>query len=828
MNGLPPGFELDPEPAHDDFAQRAGPLMQKLSADFGLTPEQAAGIVGNLGHESAGLQAGIQERNPTAGRGGLGWAQWTGPRRRSFEKYLQDTGRPATDPEANYGYLKAELTGQIPGHDYSGALDAVRKSSGLDDSMMNFERTYERAGVKNYPARLGYARKALGSSQHVAGMREKYTPSLFQQAAGRLFDAVIPAAQAADHPPPGNGVMLPQGFDVDPEPQAMGGLPPGFDLDPEPEAQPHPSGMSPTAQTAIRSTVKGLTAPIAMVSDAVGAVPNLIAKGINTVRPGTVGYIPPAAQGIDSALRSFGVNPEPASAAERAVTAALGAAAGAPLFGGQAAIGTVSSQVAGAASASVASDIASESGLPYPAQIAAGVLGGMVPGAAGVAINAVGRPAKSIAAIASPEARRTIAGRVLSRHASAPQSSLSRVRDSRINKQLIDGSAPTLAEVTQDPGIAKLQRFLTSSKAGQQAGADQINAVRIAQMDEAIRKTLDRVNKAPKEGASDVLDSVQKIKERISANFGARLQENGIDPADLQVGTTNLERTLSELSRKHQGKTAIEDMISKTAAKIEGGTNFTRLWNNRQDIDDVIYEKLATVSGGSKMDMKRVGEQIRAAMNADLVEAVPEFRPFLNRYARMARAEGRIKLGRKLVKGAENTSRNIADGNDLYGDRVLSGAKIDRVDISEAERKSGVKLSKAQRMAFEAAQQEKARANILTTGGSTINSSTAQNINMDQILMDDILGATDATRQSGVASILRNSLQNIGGKGVAAISGAAQNDIIRMIQRGLIDPEEGAALMQLGQSKGSQSFANRLRGAGKAGVLSEIYSNMVR
>ena len=42
-------------------------------------------------------------------RGGFGWAQWTGPRRRQFEN-LPQVGLDVTDPEANYGLLVHELT----------------------------------------------------------------------------------------------------------------------------------------------------------------------------------------------------------------------------------------------------------------------------------------------------------------------------------------------------------------------------------------------------------------------------------------------------------------------------------------------------------------------------------------------------------------------------------------------------------------------------------------------------------------------------------------------------------------------------------------------
>jgi len=57
------------------FSQKAPQVIDRLTKDFGLTKEQAAGIVGNLGHESGGFKQ-LQEINPLGGgKGGYGCAQ---------------------------------------------------------------------------------------------------------------------------------------------------------------------------------------------------------------------------------------------------------------------------------------------------------------------------------------------------------------------------------------------------------------------------------------------------------------------------------------------------------------------------------------------------------------------------------------------------------------------------------------------------------------------------------------------------------------------------------------------------------------------------------
>ena len=136
--------------------QKSVGIMSNLMKDFGLTKEQAAGIVGNLGHECGGLSE-MQERNPVGGgRGGLGWAQWTGERRVAFESYCKQQGLDPFSDKANYGFLKKELSGE-----YRRAINAVKQTSDTKSSMMAFEKQYEAAGIKHYESRQQYADKAL-------------------------------------------------------------------------------------------------------------------------------------------------------------------------------------------------------------------------------------------------------------------------------------------------------------------------------------------------------------------------------------------------------------------------------------------------------------------------------------------------------------------------------------------------------------------------------------------------------------------------------------------------------------------------------------------
>ena len=136
--------------------QKSPTIMYNLMKDFGFTKEQAAGVVGNLGHECGGLTE-MQEKNPVGGgRGGLGWAQWTGPRRVAYENYCKQNNLDTYSDAANYGFLKQELqTTQ------KGAVEAVRQTNSTAGAMMAFEKKYEAAGIKHYESRQKFADAAL-------------------------------------------------------------------------------------------------------------------------------------------------------------------------------------------------------------------------------------------------------------------------------------------------------------------------------------------------------------------------------------------------------------------------------------------------------------------------------------------------------------------------------------------------------------------------------------------------------------------------------------------------------------------------------------------
>ncbi|MCE8508349.1 hypothetical protein KBY28_07780 [Ruegeria pomeroyi] len=133
-------------------------LMNDLQRDFGLSRTQAAGVVGNLDHESAGFDT-LQEINPVVkgSRGGFGYAMWTGPRRREFEAWANGRGLDPTSYDANYGFLKHEMTNTWEKR----VVPRLKNTSTVEQSTKVFQDTFLRPGIPHAQSRLDRARGYL-------------------------------------------------------------------------------------------------------------------------------------------------------------------------------------------------------------------------------------------------------------------------------------------------------------------------------------------------------------------------------------------------------------------------------------------------------------------------------------------------------------------------------------------------------------------------------------------------------------------------------------------------------------------------------------------
>jgi hypothetical protein len=107
----------------------------------------AEGVVMNFQDES-GLDTGIQEHAPRAGRGGFGIAQWTGPRRVALEDFARAQAKPVDDLDLQLDNFMRENVGEE-----AAAWQAVMNSPDRNTAAVNFVNKWERPASEHAAAR---------------------------------------------------------------------------------------------------------------------------------------------------------------------------------------------------------------------------------------------------------------------------------------------------------------------------------------------------------------------------------------------------------------------------------------------------------------------------------------------------------------------------------------------------------------------------------------------------------------------------------------------------------------------------------------------------
>lgn len=159
--GLEDGVSLRPQSRGDILGSDTGKrLMQDLMEEFDLTKEQAAAFVGNLAQETGDFKF-MQELDPTVegSKGGFGFAQWTGPRRKMFEAWAAENDLDPKSYEANWGYLKKELTeadSEIKNMGIN-TLEGLRGIDDVEEATRFISENFLRPGKPHMSNRLQYA-----------------------------------------------------------------------------------------------------------------------------------------------------------------------------------------------------------------------------------------------------------------------------------------------------------------------------------------------------------------------------------------------------------------------------------------------------------------------------------------------------------------------------------------------------------------------------------------------------------------------------------------------------------------------------------------------
>jgi Phage tail lysozyme len=135
-------------------ASKATGIVKDLMQRYGLSQNRAIGLAANLAYESGDFKQYHELGQDQTG--GVGWAQWTGERRRQYEAWSAAHGLDPHSDEANLGFLHHELDDTVVGRKTLTELRAGPDS--IEAATMIAERDYEGAGIPAIGGRIGKAR----------------------------------------------------------------------------------------------------------------------------------------------------------------------------------------------------------------------------------------------------------------------------------------------------------------------------------------------------------------------------------------------------------------------------------------------------------------------------------------------------------------------------------------------------------------------------------------------------------------------------------------------------------------------------------------------
>ncbi len=173
------------------FEQKAPGIMTALMRDLAITDFQAAGILGNIGHECAGFTKLHQ-----IGGSAIGWVQWDGSRKSAYSAWCARQKLDWQSDEANYGYLVLELKSSE-----AESLAALKKTNSLEQATIVFEQKFERAGVPALASRVSFADRAMAAYTAAAKQPATHDQPVFTPAEPKP-PPKLPPRQPDDPGPP--------------------------------------------------------------------------------------------------------------------------------------------------------------------------------------------------------------------------------------------------------------------------------------------------------------------------------------------------------------------------------------------------------------------------------------------------------------------------------------------------------------------------------------------------------------------------------------------------------------------------------------------------
>lgn len=342
---------------------------------------------------------------------------------------------------------------------------------------------------------------------------------------------------------------------------------------------------------------------------------------------------------------------------------------------------------------------------------------------------------------------------------------------------IVQGSRPTLAELTGDTGLAGLQRTLRATPEFAQELAlrqEGNNAARV----QAIRSAFGGADDVSREALKDARDRAANaaVKTFIGADG---------------VNTGKVTKLANSIIANNEGRPAVQDTVQRVANMLDGVTDVKTLFNVRKSIGDI----LSGQAGGDAPVAKAASRELlllRSSLDNEIRKVSPEFGKFLKTFKAGSREIDQVKVGEKLLTLGGAVP-------DINGNPVITPASFLRgtadqdqlVKAATGFRKARASstLTPEQQGTIDAVRKDVTRANLANTRGKDIGSDTVQKLLGAQKLSSGgvpIIGGVLTGEPITAAGLFAlNQINKRFGRRIASI-----------VQEAALNPERAAQILQ--------------------------------
>lgn len=328
-------------------------------------------------------------------------------------------------------------------------------------------------------------------------------------------------------------------------------------------------------------------------------------------------------------------------------------------------------QTAGAVGGAAATDFAKNAQLSPAATLGVGMVGSIAPGGAATVGQRGTNLVRGLAAPFTNPGREVVAGMALNRLATDRNMAPFRMDAA---KELVPGSRPTMAQVSQDPGLISAEKTIgqTLDPSGllMQRRSDQ-NAARQGALGDLVMPS-----RPVSEGAKPQRGTLEYAQNKRNGTIDQYMEPafKGAGSANVEpiFGTINSIRSNPRLAPRKDVQDALSFVESRLTQDGVDVTNPESLYAIRKDVSDAIAGKYNSDKSNLALAQGQLLD-VRKSIDAAIEAAAPGYQRYMDLYRKRSIPLNQQEELQRLRDGAQDAISDPATGL-----RILSPAKFQR------------------------------------------------------------------------------------------------------------------------------------------------------